>query len=57
MITTGAVQSGVWTDADLESFAAVLREPARARASVRLYRTFLLRELARTWRAATAAGA
>jgi pimeloyl-ACP methyl ester carboxylesterase len=45
VITTGAVQSGVWTEADLEAFAAVLREPARARASVRLYRTFLLREM------------
>ena len=45
MIGTGAVQSGVWTDADLEAFAAVLREPARARASVHLYRTFLTREL------------
>ena len=46
VITTGAVHPGAWTEADLESFAAVLREPARARASVRLYRTFLLRELA-----------
>ena len=46
VITTGAVQAGVWTEADLESFASVLRDPARARASVRLYRTFLLREMA-----------
>jgi pimeloyl-ACP methyl ester carboxylesterase len=44
VITTGAVHSDVWEEADLESFAAVLREPARADASVHLYRTFLLRE-------------
>jgi pimeloyl-ACP methyl ester carboxylesterase len=46
VITTGAVHPEAWTEADLESFADVLREPARARASVRLYRTFMLRELA-----------
>ena len=45
VIATGAVQPDVWNKADLESFAGVLRDPARARASVRLYRTFLLREL------------
>ena len=33
---------------DLRSFTAVLAEPARARASVRLYRTFLAREVARS---------
>ncbi len=46
LITTGAVHPEAWTDADLEAFAAVLRDPARASASVHLYRTFLLRELA-----------
>jgi pimeloyl-ACP methyl ester carboxylesterase len=45
VITTGAVHPEAWTDADLESFAEVLREPARAKATARLYRTFLLREL------------
>jgi pimeloyl-ACP methyl ester carboxylesterase len=45
IITAGAVHPEAWTDADLEVFAAVLREPARASASVHLYRTFLLREL------------
>lgn len=45
VITTGAAHQDVWTDQDLESFTAVLREPARASASVNLYRTFLLREL------------
>ena len=45
IITTAAVHDDVWSDADLDSYADVLREPARARASSRLYRTFLLREL------------
>jgi pimeloyl-ACP methyl ester carboxylesterase len=45
VIATGAVHPDAWDAEDLESFAAVLREPARTRASVRLYRTFLLREL------------
>jgi pimeloyl-ACP methyl ester carboxylesterase len=33
------------TDEEIEAFAAPLREPAQARASMLLYRTFLLREL------------
>ena len=37
-----------WTPDDLRAFTAVLAEPARARASVRLYRTFLAREVARS---------
>jgi pimeloyl-ACP methyl ester carboxylesterase len=45
LITAGAVHRDAWSDDDLEAFAAPLREPARARASVRLYRTFLLREM------------
>jgi pimeloyl-ACP methyl ester carboxylesterase len=45
VITAGAVHDGVWTEADLAAFADPLREPARAKASVRLYRTFLTREL------------
>jgi pimeloyl-ACP methyl ester carboxylesterase len=45
VITSGAVHRDAWTAADLESFSAVLREPARAAASTQLYRTFLLREL------------
>jgi pimeloyl-ACP methyl ester carboxylesterase len=45
LITAGAVHPDAWEAADLESFVSVLREPARVRASVRLYRTFLLREL------------
>jgi pimeloyl-ACP methyl ester carboxylesterase len=44
LITAGAVHRA-WTDEDLEAFTAPLREPQRAEASVRLYRTFLLHEL------------
>ncbi|HLY49438.1 MAG TPA: alpha/beta hydrolase [Solirubrobacteraceae bacterium] len=35
-----------WTDAELDVYADVLRDPARARASSACYRTFLTRELA-----------
>jgi len=35
---------GAFSDEDLRAFAGVLAQPARARASVLLYRTFLLRE-------------
>ena len=45
LISTGVVQPDVWSAEDLECYAAVLRDPARAHASERLYRTFLLREL------------
>jgi pimeloyl-ACP methyl ester carboxylesterase len=45
LITAGAVRPEAWTEEDLECFVAVLRSPARTRASVRLYRTFLAREL------------
>jgi pimeloyl-ACP methyl ester carboxylesterase len=44
LITAGTVQAP-WSDEELEAFAAPLRAPERARASVQLYRTFLLREL------------
>ncbi|HWX97795.1 MAG TPA: alpha/beta fold hydrolase [Solirubrobacteraceae bacterium] len=44
LITAGAVHPA-WTDDELEAFTAPLRSPARAEASVHLYRTFLLREL------------
>jgi pimeloyl-ACP methyl ester carboxylesterase len=36
-----------WTDEDLEAFIKPLQEPARANASVQLYRTFLLKEFGR----------
>lgn len=44
LITAGA-RHDAWTDADLRAFTSVLAQPARARASVQLYRTFLTREL------------
>jgi pimeloyl-ACP methyl ester carboxylesterase len=47
VIMGGAVQRQAWTPDDLRAFTAVLAEPARARASVALYRTFLTREVAR----------
>jgi pimeloyl-ACP methyl ester carboxylesterase len=45
LIRAGAVHEDAWSDEVLETFSAVLREPARADASVHLYRTFLRREL------------
>jgi pimeloyl-ACP methyl ester carboxylesterase len=45
LITAGAVHRDAWSEDELDSFSAVLREPARTSASVSLYRTFLLREL------------
>jgi pimeloyl-ACP methyl ester carboxylesterase len=45
LITAGAVHADAWSEEELESFSAVLREPARTSASIGLYRTFLLREL------------
>jgi pimeloyl-ACP methyl ester carboxylesterase len=49
-IMAGAVNRQAWTAEDLRAFATVLAEPARARASERLYRTFLTREVGRTRR-------
>jgi pimeloyl-ACP methyl ester carboxylesterase len=48
VIMAGAVQRQAWTPDDLRTFTAVLAEPARAQASVRLYRTFLAREVGRS---------
>ncbi|MCW3057420.1 MAG: alpha/beta hydrolase fold protein [Solirubrobacterales bacterium] len=45
LIRAGAVHKDAWSAEVLETFSAVLREPARADATVHLYRTFLLREL------------
>ena len=47
VIMGGAVQRQAWTPDDLRAFTTALAEPPRARASVRLYRTFLAREVAR----------
>lgn len=39
-----------WTDEELETYVAVLREPQAARATTRLYRAFLTRELQQSFR-------
>lgn len=43
-VLLGATRRSAFTPADLRLYGAVLQEPARARASTLLYRTFLLRE-------------
>jgi pimeloyl-ACP methyl ester carboxylesterase len=44
ILTVGTVNRASLVDPELAVFAARMREPARARASSRLYRTFILRE-------------
>ena len=44
LIKTGAIHPEAWAGGEAELFSAPLREPARAKASQRLYRTFLARE-------------
>ena len=46
-IRAGSGPQAEWTDAELDRYAIPLGEPARARASVALYRSFLLSELPR----------
>jgi pimeloyl-ACP methyl ester carboxylesterase len=38
--------AGIWSEGELAEFTEPLREPARTRATVKLYRTFVLREFA-----------
>jgi pimeloyl-ACP methyl ester carboxylesterase len=45
VLEASAVTRGTFTRAELDAFALPLREPARARATTALYRTFVLREL------------
>jgi pimeloyl-ACP methyl ester carboxylesterase len=45
MIRAGSGPGAEWDDRELDVYADVLREPARARASSSCYRTFLTREL------------
>jgi pimeloyl-ACP methyl ester carboxylesterase len=45
VIRAGSGRRARWTDTELDTYARVLREPARARASSACYRTFLTREL------------
>jgi pimeloyl-ACP methyl ester carboxylesterase len=49
-LRAGAAHPEAWSEADIEAFAAPLREPERARATKLMYRTFLLREFAKTAR-------
>lgn len=48
--------SRLWSAAERDAFARTLREPARAEAASRVYRTFLLRELPAIARGSFAAG-
>jgi pimeloyl-ACP methyl ester carboxylesterase len=45
LIRAGSGPDAQWSDDELDAYAAVLREPPRARASSACYRTFLTREL------------
>ena len=47
LMKAAAARPGVWTDDELHTFTGVLAEPERARASVALYRTFLVHEARR----------
>jgi pimeloyl-ACP methyl ester carboxylesterase len=47
VVQQSSVHTDAWTDYDLGQYSDALREPARARATVQLYRTFLLREFPR----------
>lgn len=48
LIVAGSGPAMRWTDAELDTYAGVLADPARARASSACYRTFLTRELPAT---------
>lgn len=45
LIKGGSGPDAQWSDSELNMYASVLREPARAAATAALYRTFLTREL------------
>ncbi|HEX5164663.1 MAG TPA: alpha/beta hydrolase [Thermomicrobiales bacterium] len=45
LIRLDSANGGQWRKRDLRWYSALLQDPARARASVLLYRTFLLREM------------
>ncbi len=49
LIRAGTSAPGTFTDADLRVYSAVLAEPARARASSLVYRTFLRAEALPVW--------
>jgi len=50
LIRAGSGPGASWTDNELDQYAEILREPARARASSACYRTFLTQELPATVR-------
>jgi len=52
VLRAGSGKAMRWTDEELEMYLAPLREPARARATVALYRTFLTREVPKLARGA-----
>lgn len=45
VLVGGSTVKDAWDEATLEAYAETYREPARAHAAVRLYRTFVLREV------------
>jgi pimeloyl-ACP methyl ester carboxylesterase len=45
LVLTGAREKGAYTDEELETYMAVIREPDAVEASMRMYRHFLLHEL------------
>ena len=49
LIRAGSSVPGTFTQQDLRTYSRVLQEPARARASTLLYRTFLLQEAVPVW--------
>ena len=49
ILRAGSGSDTSWTDEELDAYATVLQEPARARASSACYRTFLTRELPSMW--------
>ena len=48
VIRMGSGPEASWTDEEIDTYASVLQQPARARASAACYRTFLTRELPAT---------
>ena len=46
LVRRGSHPGARWTDEELDAYARVLQQPARARASSAVYRTFLRREAA-----------
>jgi pimeloyl-ACP methyl ester carboxylesterase len=50
VVLAGSVRKDAFSAEDLRLYGAVLQEPARARASVRMYRTFLLHDALRLGR-------